>query len=104
MKINKRITPTGTRSVAAARAKKTSGAGKPSGAGKAGDRAEIAATTSHLQATELELASVDVTDTGKVAEVRQALDAGTFEVDSEVVADRLIETSKEAIRKRPAKK
>jgi negative regulator of flagellin synthesis FlgM len=39
-----------------------------------------------------------------VAEVKQALEAGTFEVDSEVVADRLIETSKEAIRKRPAKK
>lgn len=104
MKINKRITPTGTRSVAGSQTKKTSGAGKSSGAGKAGDRADISATTSHLQATELELASVDITNTAKVAEVRQALEAGTFEVDTEVVADRLIETSKEAIRKRPTKK
>jgi negative regulator of flagellin synthesis FlgM len=104
VKIDKRVNPTGTRSVAGSRAKKTSGAGRSSGAEKAGDRAEIAATTSHLQATELELASVDITDAAKVAEVKQALDTGTFEVDSEVVADRLIETSKEAIRKRPAKK
>lgn len=104
MKIDKRITPTGTRTVSGSQTRKTSGAGKSSGAGKAGDRAEIAATTSHLQATELELASVDITNTAKVAEVKQALDAGTFEVDSEVVADRLIETSKEAIRKRPSKK
>ncbi len=104
MKIGKRITPTGTRSVAGSQTKKTAGARKPSGAGKAGDRAEIAATTSHLQATEVDLASVDITNTAKVAEVRQALETGTFEVDSEVVADHLIETSKEAIRKRPAKK
>jgi negative regulator of flagellin synthesis FlgM len=104
VKIDKRITPSGTRSVAGSQTKKTTGAGKSSGAGKSGDRAEIAATTSHLQATELELASVDITNTAKVAEVKQALEAGTFEVDSEVVADRLIETSKEAIRKRPAKK
>jgi negative regulator of flagellin synthesis FlgM len=90
--------------VAGSQTRKTSGAGKSPGAGKAGDRVEIAATTSHLQATELELASVDITNTAKVAEVRQALDAGTFEVDTEVVADRLIETSKEAIRKRPVKK
>jgi negative regulator of flagellin synthesis FlgM len=104
VKIDKRITPTGTRSVTASQTKKTSGAGKSLDAGKARDRAEIAATTSHLQATELELASVDITNTAKVAEVRQALDAGIFEVDTEVVADRLIETSKEAIRKRPTKK
>ena len=104
MKIDKRINPPGTRSVAGSQTKKTAGAGKSSGAGKAGDRAEIAATTSHLQAADLELAGVDITNSAKVAEVKQALDAGTFEVDTEVVADRLIETSKEAIRKRPAKK
>jgi negative regulator of flagellin synthesis FlgM len=104
VKIDKRITPAGTRSVAGSQTKKATGAGKSSGARKAGDRAEIAATTSRLQATELELASVDITNTAKVSEVRQALEAGTFEVDTEVVADRLIETSKEAIRKRPTKK
>ncbi|MGA7180425.1 MAG: flagellar biosynthesis anti-sigma factor FlgM [Thiobacillaceae bacterium] len=104
MKIDKRITSTGTRSVAGSKSKKTSGAGKSSATSKPGDRAEIAATTSHLQATELELASVDITNSAKVAEVKQALDAGTFEVDSEVVADRLIETSKESIRKRSSKK
>jgi negative regulator of flagellin synthesis FlgM len=104
MKIDKRITPAGTRSVAGSQAKKTAGAGKSAGSARAGDRAEIAATTSHLQAAELELTSVDITNTAKVADVKQALEAGTFEVDSEVVADRLIETSKEAIRKRSPKK
>jgi negative regulator of flagellin synthesis FlgM len=104
LKIDKRITPTGTRSVAGSQTKKTSGSGKTSGARKSGDHAEITATTSHLQATELELASVDITNTAKVAEVKQALDDGTFEVHSEVVADRLIETSKESIRKRSSKK
>ncbi|MGO9446761.1 MAG: flagellar biosynthesis anti-sigma factor FlgM [Thiobacillaceae bacterium] len=105
MKIDKRITPASTRSVAGSQAKKTAGAGKSTGSAKgSGDRAEIAATTSHLQAAELELASVDITNTAKVADVKQALEAGTFEVDSEVVADRLIETSKESIRKRSSKK
>jgi negative regulator of flagellin synthesis FlgM len=104
LKIDKRITPPGTRSVAGSQAKKTTGAGKSPSAGKTGDRAEIAASSTHLHATELELTSVDITNTAKVAEVKQALDAGTFEVDSEVVADRLIETSKESIRKRSSKK
>jgi negative regulator of flagellin synthesis FlgM len=53
---------------------------------------------------EAELAKVDIANSAKVSEVKQALDAGTFEVDSEVVADRLIETSKESIRKRSKRK
>jgi negative regulator of flagellin synthesis FlgM len=104
LKIDKRITPTGARPVAGSQTKKTSGPGKPAPTGKSGDRTEIKTTTSQIQMAEAELAKVDIANSAKVSEVKQALDAGTFEVDSEVVADRLIETSKESIRKRSKRK
>jgi negative regulator of flagellin synthesis FlgM len=47
---------------------------------------------------------VDVTDAGKVESVKAALANGTFAVDAEVVADRLIDHTKETLRKRPRKK
>jgi negative regulator of flagellin synthesis FlgM len=53
---------------------------------------------------EAELASVDITDTRKIEAVKAALANGTFNVDAEVVADRLIDHTKETLRNRPRKK
>jgi negative regulator of flagellin synthesis FlgM len=53
---------------------------------------------------ESQLASVDVADAGKVEAVKAALADGSFEVDAEIVADRLIDHTKETLRKRPRKK
>lgn len=67
------------------------------------DKLQIAATTSQLQGLEAQLAKLDITDAAKVAAVKLAVNSGTFKVDSEVVADRLIDTAKESVRKRPQK-
>jgi negative regulator of flagellin synthesis FlgM len=53
---------------------------------------------------EAELANVDIADASKIESVKDALAKGTFTVDAEVVADRLIDHSKESLRKRPHKK
>jgi len=41
---------------------------------------------------ESSMASVPVADAGKVAEIKQAISDGRFKVNTEIIADRLIET------------
>ncbi len=57
-----------------------------------------------MRALEADLASVEVTDAGKVEAVKAALADGSFAVDAEGVADRLIDHTKQTLRKRPRKK
>lgn len=103
MKIDKRL-PT----VRGGKTVSTQGAAvsKDTRASKAGnvDKLQIATTTSQLQGLEAQLAKLDITDAAKVAAIKLAVNNGTFKVDSEVVADRLIDTAKESVRKRPQKR
>ena len=69
-----------------------------------GDSLTLTESSTRIRALETQLASVDVADAGKVEAVKAALANGTFEVDAEVVADRLIDQTKETLRKRPRKK
>lgn len=102
MKIDKRITPTSTSKVSATKGK---GAGKASTpAGGSGDALTLTESSTRVRALESQLASVEVTDTGKIEAVKAALADGSFSVDAEVVADRLIDHTKETLRKRPRKK
>ncbi|MCA1925601.1 MAG: flagellar biosynthesis anti-sigma factor FlgM [Thiobacillus sp.] len=101
MKIDKRITPPAAAKVSAAKGKTT---GKASGPGGGGDSLTLTESSTRIRALESQLASVDVTDTGKVESVKAALADGSFTVDAEVVADRLIDHTKESLRKRPRKK
>lgn len=103
MKIDKRLpTVRGGKTVSTQGA----AASKDPRASKAGnvDKLQIAATTSQLQGLEAQLAKLDITDAAKVAAIKLAVNNGTFKVDSEVVADRLIDTAKESVRKRPQKR
>ncbi len=84
----------------------TQGAGvrktsRPAGPGV--DKLQLAASTSQLRELEAELAKLDISDAAKIAAIKRAIDSGTFEVNSVLVADRLIDTAKEAVRKRPRK-
>ncbi|MHB1186653.1 flagellar biosynthesis anti-sigma factor FlgM [Thiobacillus sp.] len=102
MKIDKRITPP---AAAKATAVKGKGGGKsPAPTAGSSDSLTLTESSTHIRELESQLASVDVTDIGKVESVKAALANGTFAVDAEVVADRLIDHTKEALRKRPRKK
>jgi negative regulator of flagellin synthesis FlgM len=101
VKIDKRITPPAASKVSSAKGK---GAGKTSAPAGGGDSLTLTESSTRVRSLEAELASVDITDTGKVESVKAALANGTFAVDAEVVADRLIDHTKEALRKRPRKK
>jgi negative regulator of flagellin synthesis FlgM len=102
VKIDKRVTPPATTKVASTKAK---AAGKTAAKPAAGaDSLTLTESSTRLRALETQLASVDVADAGKVASVKAALADGSFSVDAEVVADRLIDHTKETLRKRPRKK
>lgn len=62
------------------------------------DSVSIGARSANLAAAESSLSDIPVADAGKVAAVSQALSDGSFTVDSEVVADRMIESAKENLR------
>lgn len=96
MKIDKRITPPAVNKASTTRAK---GAGKAQKTPKA-ESLTLTESTTRIRAMEAELAKVDIADAGKIKSVKDALAKGTFAVDAEVVADRLIEHSKESLRKR----
>jgi len=102
VKIDKRITPPAAAKTSATKSK---GGGKaPASTAGGSDSLTLTASSTHIRTLEAQLASVDVTDIGKVEAVKAALANGTFAVDAEVVADRLIDHTKEALRKRPRKK
>jgi negative regulator of flagellin synthesis FlgM len=102
VKIDKRVTPPAASKVSSAKGK--GGAKTPAPATGGGDALTLTESSTRIRALESQLASVDVTDAGKVESVKAALANGTFAVDAEVVADRLIDHTKETLRKRPRKK
>lgn len=74
--------------------------GKPVAQGSAparatGDRVDITSLSNQLQALESRLADVSVVDSARVDAIKQAIAEGRFNVDAEVVADRLIATVRE---------
>lgn len=57
----------------------------------------LGTTATRLRIMESSMADTPVSDAAKVAEIKQAISEGRFKVNSEVVADRLIETVRELI-------
>ena len=102
MKIDKRITPPAASKVSSSKGKSAGKSPAPSSC--AGDSLTLTESSTRIRTLESELASVDITDVGKIESVKSALASGTFTVNAEVVADRLIDHTKEALRKRPRKK
>lgn len=102
MKIDKRTTTTASAKVSATQGK---GAGKTATPAASGsDSLTLTESSTRIRSLESQLASVEVADASKIESVKAALANGTFTVDAEVVADRLIDHTKEALRKRPRKK
>lgn len=103
MKIDKRTPGVTGKTVSATQGKTTRKTATPTRAGGE-EKLNIAASTSQLRELESQMANLDISDAAKVAAIKNAIDSGTFEVDSEVVADRLIDTAKESVRKRSRKR
>ena len=101
MKINKPTTPPATAKVSASKGKS---AGKTPTQAGGSDSLTLTESSTRIRSLESQLASVDIADAAKIESVKAALANGTFTVDAEVVADRLIDHTKEALRKRPRKK
>ncbi len=62
-----------------------------------GTSVHFGAASAHLLSMENSMANTPVVDVAKVAEIKQAISEGRFQVNSGVVADRLIETVRELI-------
>lgn len=60
----------------------------------------LGTTAAQLNSMESSMMNAPIVDTNKVAEIKQAISDGRFKVDSEVVADKLIETARDLISNR----
>lgn len=79
----------------AARGKSTAGA--PAAQQPASTSVSLGSTATQLNSISNSMANTPVVDANKVAEIRKAISEGRFKVNSEVVADKLIETVRELI-------
>ena len=65
--------------------------------GSSGDSVEITSLSARLNQLEGVLAGVPVVDSARVHAIKDAISEGRFQVDSEVVADRLLSSVKELL-------
>lgn len=63
----------------------------------AGEKVELSSLAAQMQEVEAMLANVPVADAGRVAEIKQAMAEGRFQVDASKVADGLIESVRQMI-------
>lgn len=99
MKINggssiKPVSPTGAQDVTAG---KTAGTQSTGGTAPAGDKVEITSLSSQLAQLEKMLGDVGVVDSARVDAIKQAITEGRFQIDSDVVADKLLSTVRELL-------
>ncbi len=65
---------------------------------QAGTSVSLGSTATQLSKMEASMASSPVVDANKVAEIKQAISDGKFQVNSSIVADRLIQSVRDLIR------
>ncbi|MDD4912280.1 MAG: flagellar biosynthesis anti-sigma factor FlgM [Sideroxydans sp.] len=73
------------------------GNGKSSPAQADSTSVHLGSTTAQLRSMESSLASTPIVDAKKVSEIKQAISDGRFQVNSGVVADKLISSVRELI-------
>ncbi len=62
-----------------------------------GEKVELSSLAARMQEVEAALANVPVADSNRIAEIKQAMAEGRFQVDASKVADGLIESVKQMI-------
>jgi negative regulator of flagellin synthesis FlgM len=73
---------------------------RSSGGTASGDSVEITSLSARLNQLEGVLAGVPVVDSAQVQAIKDAISSGRFQVNSEVVADRLLSSVKELVLQR----
>jgi negative regulator of flagellin synthesis FlgM len=99
VKIENSVSPAGTPAVKEAPARAGKAPTAPAGAA-GGGAVNLSALSSRMQSIEAALSDVPVIDRARVEEIKQAMAEGRFKVNTEVVADKLIDTVRELIRSR----
>lgn len=100
-----KIDPT-VKTVAPSRSKdaktgKTLNSAGPANPASVSDDVRLTSTSGRLRELEAQLAEVDITDSGKIESIRQAILDGSFVVDEEAVAEGLIQESIDNITHQP---
>ncbi|GAB1233236.1 flagellar biosynthesis anti-sigma factor FlgM [Ferrigenium sp. UT5] len=102
MKINQTGKPLPPSSNGESTARSPAAKSGPAGAGTAiapdSTRVHLGTTGAQLRELESSIASAPVVNSQKVSEIKQAISEGRFQVNAEVVADRLIDTVQDLIR------
>jgi len=62
-----------------------------------GEKVELSSLSARMQEIEATLANVPVADAGRIAEIKQAMAEGRFQVDASKVADGLIQSVRDMI-------
>lgn len=100
MKITDSIKNAAGLSVGPGQTSQSKGAEKPSNNSTVSDQVHLSALSSQLQALEGRVANGSVFNTQKVEEIKLAIANGSFHVDSNKVADGLLETVKDLLETR----
>lgn len=97
MKIDSSIKSITTGTVGSSGSRSGKGAANASGSG-GGAHVQLSQLSSQLQAMESSMADTPVVNGARVSEIRQAIAAGRFKVNPDVVADHLLQTARELLR------
>lgn len=73
------------------------GKSSPPSTAASGEKVELSSLSARMQEVEAALANVPVADASRIAEIKQAMAEGRFQVDASKVADGLIESVKQMI-------
>lgn len=100
MKIEKTNSPSPASSIGEATSRNATAratGNKTSAPDNSGTSVHLGTTSAQLRSMESSIASTPLVDTHKVAEIKQAISEGRFQVNSGVVADRLIDSVRDLI-------
>ena len=90
-------TSTVTSSGANTAARSAKQAPQPSGSGAAQDNVQLSSMSTQIQALETSINEASGFDTAKVEALTQAIDEGNYTANAEVIADKLISTTRELL-------
>lgn len=95
MKIDNSVSSVGGVPTGESRQRPERNSAKPAEA--SGEKVELSSLAARMQEVEAALANVPVADASRIAEIKQAMAEGRFQVDATKVADGLIESVRQMI-------